>query len=229
MTRILGKVGLGFGALGVNAALFFAIAWMNISDTSKPLKASEPRYAVFELRRYKPRKKRTRSAAPATPRSRPSSRPTDKPRRILKPSARDPRLVAAPHRIAVPNISESFLPGGSVPLRTDVFDARPAAPPPPKALAPGTVSEAELDRPPEFTYGTRPAYPAWADGDGSVTLKFRVDRKGRTSEIRVLEWSGHRDFVAAARRAAEKWIFRPGTRKGRPVAFWCRITIRFKR
>lgn len=66
-----------------------------------------------------------------------------------------------------------------------------------------------------------PLYPreALLEGkEGSVSLAFDIDEKGRVINIRVIESKPHRVFDKAAVNALRKWKFQAKTEGGQPVS-----------
>jgi protein TonB len=66
-----------------------------------------------------------------------------------------------------------------------------------------------------------PLYPHWArerGREGSATVAFTVDTRGRVRNIRLLAVKGESAFGRAAADAVAKWRFKPFTVNGSPIA-----------
>jgi protein TonB len=90
-------------------------------------------------------------------------------------------------------------------------------------------------QPPGIRRGSRrnapPAYPAHARRrgvEGTVILLVHVGPDGRPRRVEVDQSSGHTLLDRAARRAVQKWSFRPATRGGREVAGSVKVPVRFQ-
>jgi periplasmic protein TonB len=83
----------------------------------------------------------------------------------------------------------------------------------------GTATFADYDAPPRIVRQTRPRYPPDAfiqKLQGTVVLEIVIDASGHVSRTRVVQSIPLLD--AAAREAADQWLFRPALKRGRPVA-----------
>jgi protein TonB len=88
---------------------------------------------------------------------------------------------------------------------------------------------------PRLVHKTEPAYPKEARKhgvQGSVTLQARVTEDGTVDEIKVTNAQATDvDFIPsfqdAAVSALGKWLYRPATIKGKPVAFYFTVTMDF--
>lgn len=70
---------------------------------------------------------------------------------------------------------------------------------------------------PIVTKQVSPFYPAIAAKkmlDGSVTLKFDIDKQGRTKNIQVISSQPGKIFDRAAKNALKKWIYKPKFENG---------------
>lgn len=86
-----------------------------------------------------------------------------------------------------------------------------------------------LDNPPRTRLQAAPLYPydARREGrSGEVLVEFTVDESGRVREARAVR-STHAGFEDAALRAVARWVFEPGRRHGRVVAFRMAVPIVF--
>jgi periplasmic protein TonB len=101
----------------------------------------------------------------------------------------------------------------------------------PAPRAPETFGLGDLDEIPQVMVRVPPAYPPRArlrGMEGVVVVEFVVRPDGRTDEIRVVEAHPQGWFEDAARRAVQRWTFRPGMRGGQPVPVRLRQQIRFE-
>jgi periplasmic protein TonB len=77
----------------------------------------------------------------------------------------------------------------------------------------------------------QPVYPLPAQRrgmQGVVTLLVAVDAKGRVTQVRLLESSGHGILDRAAQDAVAQWVFQPATEGGEAVPGAARVPIRFR-
>lgn len=108
--------------------------------------------------------------------------------------------------------------------------ARPAPPvqaPPPKIR----FNADELDRQPERISMVNPVYPYRAKRlgiQGSVAVKFLVDRTGAVRELAVLDADPPDVFDDTVMKTLEKWTFKPGRKDGKDVETWITTRIRFQ-
>ena len=75
-----------------------------------------------------------------------------------------------------------------------------------------------------------PSYPARAlrrGESGEVLLRIHVDARGVPDRVEIAASSGSRDLDRAARRAVQRWRFRPAMRDGTPVAGVVTVPINF--
>ncbi len=89
----------------------------------------------------------------------------------------------------------------------------------------------DLDEAPQPLVRTPPVYPHRArlrGIEGVVMIEFVVRNDGTPGDIRVIEAYPHGWFEDAARRAVQRWRFRPGMRDGAPVPTRLRQQIRFE-
>ena len=88
----------------------------------------------------------------------------------------------------------------------------------------------DLDSTPSPYYRKRPTYPQQLRRDnieGRVVAEFRVDREGKTCEIRIVD-SDHPEFSASVVQALLNWRFMPGLIDGKAVEFRMRIPMVFR-
>ena len=92
-------------------------------------------------------------------------------------------------------------------------------PPQLAVIAPANPRYKDTVAPPELPWPTSvtvPPYPPNTLGSGKVVLEVDVSDEGKVVSSRVLDPGS--PFDAAAKGAAEAWVFRPGSRNGRPAA-----------
>lgn len=88
-----------------------------------------------------------------------------------------------------------------------------------------------VDKVPRKIAGMPPSYPFWArqsGAEGVVTLRFIVGADGKVYNVEVQRVEGDERFAQAAKKAMEKWLFRPAVKAGKPVAAWCIQRINFE-
>lgn len=76
-----------------------------------------------------------------------------------------------------------------------------------------------------------PSYPRRAQRrniEGFVTLKFTVNRNGRTESITVIEQKPRRIFEQAAIDAVAQWQFQPASKQGKAISETVTQTILFQ-
>ena len=104
---------------------------------------------------------------------------------------------------------------------------------PPEALLGGSRTAGAVS-PPGLLDGVRnpePEYPAAnrQRGDqGVVTVLLRISENGEVIGVELVSGSGHPALDDSARRAVQRWRFRPATRDGVPVAGSIRTAIHFR-
>jgi protein TonB len=83
---------------------------------------------------------------------------------------------------------------------------------------------------PRIVRSVRPEYPdiaLHAGLEGTVYVKFWVDREGKPREVSVLR-STMDVFNESAVAAAKQYIFTPAYMNGGPVAVWVTIPFKFR-
>lgn len=225
------------GSAALTAALFCTMGLMNLAGSEPEAPSARPLYRPIMVRRAqeppraprkapapkaeakKPDAPSARHAPPSPARTGSSDRkPVESRLRALPAPGIGGNAVPAPEGLFDPKVFETRDSG----LAETPLEAKPDE---------GTYTVRDLDRPPEVASSTRPEYPSWAaerNVTGSVTLKFLVTREGVPEDVMVTEWTGDEEFADSAKRALRQWRFKPGSKGGKPVAFWCRITIRFE-
>ena len=104
---------------------------------------------------------------------------------------------------------------------------------PPKAPEPDTSlpkfgDYVYVEELPEAIERVPPDYPQWARANGiqgTVMVQALVGRDGRVKDVRVVNSIPSLD--EPARRAVLEWRFIPAKSKGRPVAVWVGIPVKF--
>jgi protein TonB len=89
----------------------------------------------------------------------------------------------------------------------------------------------EPDTPARVTHRPRPEYPALAQRrglEGSVTVRLRIDARGRVVDAVVVESDPPGIFDATALRTVRSYRFSPARRGGQAVATTLQQTIRFE-
>ncbi len=125
------------------------------------------------------------------------------------------------------------------PQREAALAAAAAARPPPGPAAPqdapnGASRAVGAVSPPGLLEGHRnpePEYPfaSRQRGDqGVVTVRLGVSAAGEVTEVEVVATSGYPALDEAARRAVQRWRFRPAIRDGAPVPGSIRTAIHFR-
>jgi protein TonB len=97
----------------------------------------------------------------------------------------------------------------------------------PRHSRPQIVEEAV----PDYRVNPKPFYPRLAvkrGRQGTVTLLVEVLSDGSAGEVGVFESSGHNILDRSARKAVQKWRFRPGTINGAPVTMKVKVPVVFK-
>lgn len=94
----------------------------------------------------------------------------------------------------------------------------------PREVAPKLKNRAELRKLLEELY---PKELYRKDVEGRVILWVRVNKKGRVTETRVRESSGHEELDRAARKAARQLEFEPAMNRDKRIAVWTQQAITF--
>ncbi len=87
-----------------------------------------------------------------------------------------------------------------------------------------------VSTPPRYRENPQPPYPPIAKRrgyEGTTILSLYVLQDGTVGEVIVKKTSGHSILDRAAVRAAEKWLFEPGSRMGKAIPLWVDVPIRF--
>lgn len=92
-------------------------------------------------------------------------------------------------------------------------------------------SLSEVDAHPRVVHKVPPSYPFRAKRrgvEGTVEVRFLVDKKGRVSQVSLIQAEPEGVFEESALKAVRKWRFEPGKKDGQPVATWVQVPIRFE-
>lgn len=92
------------------------------------------------------------------------------------------------------------------------------------------LSEGELDQKPRPVFRAGPTYPSDLKRQGiqgTVFVLALVDERGRVQQAKAVR-SAHPGLSGPAEKAAMKWKFEPGRRKGRPVPSKVEIPFTFQ-
>lgn len=79
--------------------------------------------------------------------------------------------------------------------------------------------------PPRLAESVPPPYPQGAEGEAEVLLELEIDVDGRVVSAAVV--SGEEPFASVARVAAERYVFEPARRAGKPLRARIRMAARF--
>ena len=146
-------------------------------------------------------------------------------------SVRVPTMSAKPVALAgaPPRIERSVNLG----LEFDVMDSPLAeALPEPNGDVNDHVFElADVDRPPKPTLQVPPEYPYRARRrgvEGSVELRFTVNRDGSVTDIDVIRARPEHTFEESAKQAVTRWRFEPAMRNGTAVDVRVQVQLDFK-
>lgn len=83
---------------------------------------------------------------------------------------------------------------------------------------------------PRYAVNPKPEYPRVAKlrgWQGDVLFQVEVLASGRVGRVSLVASSGYRSLDRAARKALRRWVFKPATNMGVPVASEVRIPIHF--
>jgi len=173
---------------------------------------------VIELRPVAPPEERTAAPEPPAPSPTPAALP-------------EPPVVEAPEtRFAIevpPTRTEVAAHLNTIPTRT--FELGVEGGGGPIGARPGLAGSGDLDEPPRTRLQAAPLFPYEARREGrsgEVLVEFVVDESGRVRDARAVRAS-HPVFEDAALRAVGRWVFEPGRRHGRVVAFRMAVPIVF--
>ncbi len=224
-------VSLGIGALLVNGALFFTLAWANAREKALPVKDAWVSYEVFHA---EPSRTDTTLAAAGEPQAAEPAAvehlPADAP---VQDSTALERLEP---RLELSDIDAGVLGSLPVPAPSVVIGDAPSVAPAGIVSgvtagtgAGGAFSLVQVDRGPRRTFAPLPPYPHWAvlrKSEGVVTLSFVVTAEGSIRNVAVDSVEGDARFGEVARNAAVRWQFEPAVYGGRRVA--CAVTQRVR-
>ncbi len=97
--------------------------------------------------------------------------------------------------------------------------------------ADGVYSLKEVDGRPKSIKSARPKYPEYARKmriEGSVTVSFVLDEKGRVAEPKVIKAVPENVFENSALTAVAAWRFSPAKKDGRPVKVGMVVSLNFR-
>ncbi len=219
--------------LGVNAAIFGLLGWINhravsTADTriqkatQVQLVQPKPAVPVVEPKRIQePRKQVTVKREKVEIRHRQVAMQ----RSLRTPKLRPPKLDLDLRTLTVPVASNIALPvqdhDGAVDGETGLGVDGSAGP----------LDYDAVDEKPVRTRGSRPVYPLNARRlglTGEVRVRFVVDTEGRVTAARVVESTGRGRFDRNALNAVERWRFKPGKKDKQPVDVLCEVTVAFR-
>jgi TonB family protein len=92
-----------------------------------------------------------------------------------------------------------------------------------------TIGENKADKMPQVISRAAPIYPLAlkrSRQQGEVVLEFVVDESGKVKDVAVVR-SDHPAFEEPALEALQKWKFKPGSAKGKPVSVKLKMPIVF--
>ena len=208
-------------AIAANVLIFFSISWVN----RKPAGVKPEDYTVIEL--FKPQLAPEKilpdiDSIPVITETRFQPKPElMKMRRVKEPLLR-PRLIEW--------MPDALMkqPGVFIDISLAEIDVS-------ETLDTGNSNDAlglnQVDQPPQKISGDSPVYPLWAKAKktkGTVTLRFIVGSDGKVHNIKIHSLRGDERFATAAKKAVEKWRFKPAVNRARPVAVWCFQKIQFQ-
>jgi len=97
--------------------------------------------------------------------------------------------------------------------------------------SPGTVQGALTKADPNYAVNPPPEYPAQARRrgyEGLVFLEVLVDRKGRVTDLKVVQSSGFPILDQAALQAVRHWLFKPAKKGNELIEDRVRVPVRFR-
>lgn len=95
--------------------------------------------------------------------------------------------------------------------------------------SPSVYEESQVSQRPYFKTLVKPKYPEVArrmGKEGLVVLRVLVDEKGKVKEVKILRSAGF-GFDEEAEKAIRQSLFEPAKHKGKPVACYVKIPVRF--
>jgi periplasmic protein TonB len=171
---------------------------------------------------------------------------------LAEASAPEKNLPPPPPEESPPP-SDLPLPPPATPALPRPAEPRPPVPPSQVAVAPaaqrqatasgaatqsepqgGSVAFGAAVSPPGLLEGVRnpePEYPLanrQRGEQGVVTVLLRISEAGEVMEVELVNTSGHSALDESARRAVQRWRFRPATRNGVPIPGSIRTAIHFR-
>ncbi len=206
---------------------------MQTSEKPREIQAEKPPAPKPEVVKHKapqirkPRKEiAKKETLVPTPRAEPSPRPPlDNEKPLLPPPLPPPTAQKSGPEPLVPSPEspQQTLGDPSPPHRESNPDGE-------RQLAALTPVKALKEAVPIYRQNPPPGYPRIARRkgyEGTVVLEVLVGRKGRVSDLRVLQSCGHAVLDEAAADSVRSWMFDPGRLDDEPVEMWVRVPIRF--
>jgi periplasmic protein TonB len=202
------------GALGLNAALFGFMPYLQHPDQVRPA-FERPLNDIQVIRIKRPESRVKRKSDPPPEPPPPASRPRPSMAQPLQaklslPFEINPRLPSGPGTLALP------------PVQAEAFDT--------SALG-DAFSIGELDRPLTALVRIPPVYPLRAKHrgvQGWVRVRFVVNEDGNVGSVTVIESRPPGVFDRNVVQCVSGWRFKPGTVQGIAVRAWAETTIHFK-
>ena len=202
------------GALGLNAALFVFMPFLQHPDQKRPDLDQLVSYInVVRVKRPESPIKKKSDPPPEPPKPVERLKPqalAPQTTALTLPFAVNPRLPAAPGSLVLPELD---------PAPVDIGGIE-------NAFAAG-----ELDAPLMVLTRMPPEYPVKAKYrgiEGWVRVRFIVQENGRVGNITILEADPPGLFDQSVIRCVGGWRFKPGTIEGMPVKAWAETTVRFE-
>ncbi|MFH0845105.1 MAG: energy transducer TonB [Pseudomonadota bacterium] len=96
---------------------------------------------------------------------------------------------------------------------------------------PGSNIQTLREAIPAYSVNPKPEYPGLARRrgyQGTVILDVFVNRRGKVTDLRVAQSSGHALLDHAAKSSVKGWLFEPAKRGEEPIDMWVKIPVRFQ-
>lgn len=126
------------------------------------------------------------------------------------------------------------LSNNGIPMVAPVNDLKPSAPAVGSADGvdfSGVMEQGGVDVVPVPKFKAPPQYPYRAKRmgrEGTVKVRFKVDKGGNVSDITILDASPPGFFEEAVLTAVSSWKYAPGELMGKQVAVWVTTSVTFK-
>ena len=223
--------------VGLSLALHLALLlWLARMPAVVPLQRRVTELVVVEVNRPAPPPPPLAKVEPKPPEPRPVRKlfePKLDPRKLVQPPPNDTpppeTRPTDPPPVVVGLTLRSTTTAGSfdAPVGNTLAGKTPDKATDPAAVRPSPVPLYELDSQPTVIGEVRIPYPEDARTrgiEGTVVLSVLVDETGRVRQVKILSGPGG-GLNEEAAKAVERVRFRPGLRKGQPVA--AQITYRY--